>query len=589
MVKSLSVVKKFVVLLVVFILGMASLYGVSTYTINKTSIGSAAYNEIIDSKDLLADILPPPLYVVQTYLEASGMLRATDAAAIDASIAAITAQRADFEKRHDFWKNKLENSEIKNILLNEVYPLGVNIFEAIDTKLVPAAKAMDKGKMEDAFANAVSPEYIKHRQAVDRLALLLNDFATQAGDHGQQAVDQGALYFKVFFGLGLLIVVLLSFIISQDITSALNKCGSFARNIAAGKLDTELNLNRKDDFGELGQSLSHMLTELKRKIALSEEKTSLAEQETLKANAAVLEAEQATERAKTSKAEGMLLAAQQLEGVVEVVTSASGELAGQINQSSQGAVEQSKRASETASAMKEMNAAVLEISQNASEASDTANKAKLEAQNGSQVVNQAIKGIGDVQASSFALKADMLLLGKQADEIGLVLNVISDIADQTNLLALNAAIEAARAGDAGRGFAVVADEVRKLAEKTMTATKEVGEAIHNIQEGAKKNIHNVEQAVTTIDDATKLASKSGESLSEIVTLVDLTTDQVRLIATASEEQSAASEEINRSIEDVDRISSETSETMRHSSQSVGELARQALVLKDLIAHMKGDQ
>ena len=102
MVKSLSVVKKFVVLLVVFILGMASLYGVSNYTINKTSIGSPAYNEIIDSKDLLADILPPPLYVVQTYLEASGMLRATDAAAIDASIAAITAQRADFEKRHDF-------------------------------------------------------------------------------------------------------------------------------------------------------------------------------------------------------------------------------------------------------------------------------------------------------------------------------------------------------------------------------------------------------------------------------------------------------------------------------------------------------
>ena len=183
-------------------------------------------------------------------------------------------------------------------------------------------------------------------------------------------------------------------------------------------------------------------------------------------------------------------------------------------------------------------------------------------------------------------RTDMETLGHQAESIGAVLGVISDIADQTNLLALNAAIEAARAGDAGRGFAVVADEVRKLAEKTMTATKEVGDAIRGIQAGARKNIGNVENAVQKIDAATQLAGKSGEALNEIVSLVDLTTDQVRSIATASEQPSSASEEINRSIEDVSRISAETSDAMQQSARAVGELAQQAQVLKGLIDHMK---
>jgi methyl-accepting chemotaxis protein len=180
----------------------------------------------------------------------------------------------------------------------------------------------------------------------------------------------------------------------------------------------------------------------------------------------------------------------------------------------------------------------------------------------------------------------MDVLGKSAGSIGQVMGVINDIADQTNLLALNAAIEAARAGDAGRGFAVVADEVRKLAEKTQTATKEVGEAIGGIQRGTRKNLENVESAAHTVEQATELAGKSGEALEEIVHLVEISTDQVRSIAAASEEQSAASEEINRSIEDISRISSETASAMNQSAQAVGDLATQAGSLRQLIEKMK---
>ena len=293
--------------------------------------------------------------------------------------------------------------------------------------------------------------------------------------------------------------------------------------------------------------------------------------------------------AKEATARGMNQAANGIKGVVEIVTSASEELSAQIEQSSKGAEEQSQRVGETASAMEEMNATVLEVANNASQAAETSDKAKHKAEGGAGIVKEVVDGIAEVQKQALEMKDDMTSLGQQAQGIGQILNVISDIADQTNLLALNAAIEAARAGDAGRGFAVVADEVRKLAEKTMTATKEVGEAIRGIQGGTQKNIANVENAVKKINNATALAGKSGEALGEIVTLVDLATDQVRSIATASEQQSSASEEIKHNIEDVSRISAETADAMRQSAQAVGELANQALVLKNLVEELQADK
>ena len=177
-------------------------------------------------------------------------------------------------------------------------------------------------------------------------------------------------------------------------------------------------------------------------------------------------------------------------------------------------------------------------------------------------------------------------LGKQAESIGGVMNVISDIADQTNLLALNAAIEAARAGEAGRGFAVVADEVRKLAEKTMTATQEVGASITAIQHSARANINEVSTAVENITDATSLANSSGEALTEIVNLAAANSAVVASIATAAEEQSATSEEINRAIDEINRIVAETTDGMVQSSSAVQDLSRMAQELRRVMDGLK---
>jgi len=386
--------------------------------------------------------------------------------------------------------------------------------------------------------------------------------------------------------VALMLVTLLS--LERIVVRPLKRLQGYASEVAAGNLDSSLTLRLNNEIGKLADSLRTMVASLKGKIDEADDKTRLANEHSRLAAEATREAEEAKAAAEQARAQGMLQAAGKLENVVAVVSSASEEISAQVEQSTRGAEEQSARVGETASAMEEMTSTVVEIARNASEAAQSAQNAKAKAEDGARIVAQAIAGIGEAQDQALGLKSDMTVLGHQAESIGQILNVISDIADQTNLLALNAAIEAARAGEAGRGFAVVADEVRKLAEKTMTATKEVGDAIRDIQSGTRKNIGNVEQAVEKIQAATGLSSTSGDALSEIVALVESTSGQVTSIATASEEQSATCEEINRSIEGISRVSSETSDAMRQSANAVAELVDQAQSLTALIEDLKED-
>ncbi len=282
----------------------------------------------------------------------------------------------------------------------------------------------------------------------------------------------------------------------------------------------------------------------------------------------------------------ILATANQLESMAQTLSSAVKNLSEYIAQSEQGAKQQAGRATETVTAMEEMNVTVLEVAKNAGQASESSASTRNKAEAGEQVVQKAIGGIELVRQQALKLKTDMGQLDKSAKAITQIMSVISDIADQTNLLALNAAIEAARAGEAGRGFAVVADEVRKLAEKTMSSTAEVNKAIIDIQASTGQSITQMDIAAKAIDDATLLVNKSGEALQEIVHIADVTADQVRTIATAAEEQSSTSEEISRSIAEMNSIANRTAQAMQESTQAVAELATQSHALEKLIGEIK---
>lgn len=422
-------------------------------------------------------------------------------------------------------------------------------------------------------------------------------FVQAMTDTGMEAITSNAEYAMnmtessknhLFYGVlfSILLGTGISIYLTQGIKAPLRESVAFAQALAAGDLNKPLSIDQKDELGILAKALRVMVDTLKQRIGEAQEaehKAKIRQQEALDA---VQDANQARKMAETARKDGMLAAAGQLEGVVNTVSSASLQLSEQVRHCEQGTRQQASRLEKTATAMEQMNAAVQEVAHSATQAAEVSNEAKSKAEDGAKLANEVVRSMETVRLHSLELRKDMAELGVKAHDIGSVMDVISDIADQTNLLALNAAIEAARAGEAGRGFAVVADEVRKLAEKTMHATSEVGSAISGIQEGATKNMRNVDDTIHIFDEVSEIALKSGHALDEIVRLVDTAFSQVRAIAAASEQQTTTSREINLSVDDINRISGDTANIMQESAAAVTALSKQAEALNQLIVQMK---
>ena len=284
--------------------------------------------------------------------------------------------------------------------------------------------------------------------------------------------------------------------------------------------------------------------------------------------------------------ENLLLVANEVTQVATQLSQAAGELTGQMREVTAGMERTAGQTAQVATAMEEMNATVLEVAQNAGKASDASDNASSVAKEGGAEVGRTVEETRAMAQTIEALAQSLADLSTKAENIGQVMSVINDIADQTNLLALNAAIEAARAGDAGRGFAVVADEVRKLAEKTMTATREVDAAITAIQQSAREAVTEMGNTRERAGHTGTMAENAGRVLGQIVSESDSIADMVRSIATAAEQQSSTSEEINLNVNGINELSQGISQRIAQANDAIQEVAAMAGKLSGLVEKFK---
>jgi len=384
--------------------------------------------------------------------------------------------------------------------------------------------------------------------------------------------------------LGSILILVISLVIFRSALFPLMRTIRYATRIANGNYGAPYEGDCTGEFLQLKNAIDIIAGEATLKADQCEELDNQLAMSRHELTAAGDELE--TARKETAKwKQGLITGATKLRELTDLLDAATEGLSEQVAVVTEGANTQLSRSGESALAMDQMNASILDVARNASEAAAQATQAKDRATSGAAVVDQVAEAVASVSALTQRMKDSVHGLGTQADDIGKIMSVITDIADQTNLLALNAAIEAARAGEAGRGFAVVADEVRKLAEKTMDATKEVGSTVQAIQGGVHSSMTEMTQAAEAVEKASSLAAEAETSLKDIVGIVELSSDQAHAIATAAEEQSATSEEINRSVDEVNETSSLIVNGMEESHGMIDNVTSYTTILADIIQDM----
>lgn len=327
--------------------------------------------------------------------------------------------------------------------------------------------------------------------------------------------------------------------IARQIAVPLREILTAAHRVADGDLSHDIQVERRDELGQLQQSIGQMTRNLRSLIG------SIGD-----------------------SARQIASAATQLSAVTE--------------QTRAGINDQKDETDQMATAMNEMLATAQEVARHAEQASAAANEADQQATAGDRVVGQAVEQIGHLAHEMARSSQAMIALQRESQKIGGVLDVIKSVSQQTNLLALNAAIEAARAGTAGEGFAVVADEVRSLALRTQASAEEIEGLICGLHTGTQQVADIMDGSRVLTDSSVDLSRDVGDALAAIIRTVSIIQEMNPQIAAAAEQQSAVAEEINRSVMKVRDVSEQTAAASEETAAASVQLTRLSLDLQTLV-------
>lgn len=343
--------------------------------------------------------------------------------------------------------------------------------------------------------------------------------------------------------VSLVVIIGLSILVMKRVNVAVQQLETSSELIAKGDLTQRLHLGGNDEFSHIGESVNNIVTSFQHVVQTNRDSI------------------------------GQLARSAEESSAVSV-------------QTKQNILTQQSQTEQIATAINEFTATVHEVAQSASSAAQASEQADQAAESGQSVVIESIQLIEKLSQEMQESVDSMHQLAQHSEEIGSVVDVIQGISEQTNLLALNAAIEAARAGEQGRGFAVVADEVRTLASRTQESTQEILQTIQRLQNGSRESTQRLEIGAQNAQSTVEKAREAGDALNLIKASVDQITAMNVQIATAAEQQSLVTEEINSNISSISEISNQTAVGAEQSSAATQELAELSELLNHEIEHYK---
>lgn len=515
--------------------------------------------------DLVADILPPPEYVIEPYLEAT--LLARDPASVVQRKARLAELQKQFDERDIYWKQSNLDASLKSALVGQSNAAAGTFWAELNGSFIPAVERGDSGATEASYRR-LTDDYVNHRKKVDGLVAAATDFQTKLRAESEAQLSS-ALDWLV--GAGLLVAGLLVAGLVYMLRRAVNPLAETAqamRRMAEGDTDAIVpGAGRSDEIGTMaaafevfrGSARAQAEHEAKQHAVVGELASALgalAQGDLTYRIAAPFAAEYESLRTGfNSSVDGLGSILTNVAETASSVQSGASEIRAASDDLALRTEQQAASLEETAAAMNQVTAMVQGTAENATNVNRSIGEAHREATEGGEVVRRAVDAMGAIE--------------KSAQEITQIINVIDGIAFQTNLLALNAGVEAARAGDAGKGFAVVANEVRALAQRSADAAKDIKALI-------TKSAEQVAGGVA-------LVGETGTLLNCIVARVGEVSALVTDIAASAETQATNLQQVNGAVGDMDKMTQQNAAMVEESTAAARSLAGEAETLSELVA------
>jgi methyl-accepting chemotaxis protein len=531
----------------------------SHYTLNTLKVGGDIYNKIALGKDLVADILPPPAYLIEAYLEATLAIAAlrerNDAADAAARVEKLKTLQKDYETRYQFWLQQELDPILKNTFLVESHQPGERFWRIIGEALVPAMAKRDGDALNGAYQK-LSAAYAEHRAAIDKTVSLAN---TDNENILADAASQERVSVSVMWLLGLVVLLMVAggaWGVLRVILKPMNGIKQAMSELAVGRNDRDIPyVSRKDEIGEMARAVDvFRLNAIEREhleVAMEQSRRKDVErQEAMDRNLEIF-------KNAISRNLGLLME----------------EVAG-LRTTSEGLLKAAERARVEAGLSTQACSTAAAGSQAVAAATDQLNTSIREI---AVQANNTRTIVGETTDRARTTDEEVGRLTAAVNEIETVVTLIRQIAQNTNLLALNATIESARAGEAGKGFAVVASEVKTLSEETAKATDDIAQQIRDVQAtsdaaatsvraiGAQVgNIHDLASSVAaaveqqqhaTADIARNVgivatgSNKAAESARIVTEVAEKTGSEAQRLSTASDQLQAVSSAVSQAVQD----------------------------------------
>lgn len=534
----ISIPKLVSIFAIVTIVGFLTVIGISNWALNDMRVGGPLYGKIKLGNDLVADILPPPEYVIEAYLEATLAMR--DPSSLASRRTRLSELHKDYDDRRDYWRKSDLDAALKRKLTEQSDAEVQRFWKATEQGLLPALESRNAAAADKAYAE-LSVAYAAHRAVIDDIVKRANDDNAALESEAAGSVKWFSVAVSSISATECLLIALGLAGIVFGVVRPIGRLTETMRRLADGDLTAAIPaLSRRDEIGAMAAAIQVFhdnATRMQQSDRQMLEMAASAEQErrsVLIDMCEILEAdldsavaevltisEDASRRGEKAATDAQVIAAEACQ-----VAASSEQATGNVTSVS--------------AATEELTAAGREIAQRAAEMARFARTAVEEA----------------TQAG-----ATVASLSEAAARIGAVVNLISEVASQTNLLALNATIEAARAGDAGKGFAVVAQEVKALSRKTSDAAEDISRRITDIC-GATEN---------SVDVIGKI-SNSVAGIEELTGAV----------AAAAEQQEATLLEVARSLSEASQGVAVVSTNVAKISNRSAEIESQARVVSGLV-------